>query len=83
MISFPENITNFNLISVMEFHWGSLDMWAAPRPHHALSFRISGDCVYTAHNEKTIICSDDILFVPANLGYHQKRKSEHLFCILF
>ncbi len=83
MIDFPENIKNFNLLSVTEFKWDDLDKAADPRPYHALSFRVHGDCIYTVNTEQTIINSNDLLFVPANLGYHQNRKSEHLFCILF
>ena len=83
MINFPENIVNFTPLSVMEYNWGSLDATAAPRPFHSLSFRVTGDCVYTCNNKKTIVRTNDLLFVPANVGYHQKRKKEHIFCINF
>ena len=83
MIDFPENIINFKLLSVFEFNWGFLDKPAAPRPYHALSYRIVGDCEYTANNKLTRVKTGDLLFVPAHLGYRQKRQNEHLFCIIF
>ena len=83
MIDFPENIINFKLLSVLEFNWGYLDKPAAPRPYHALSYRIIGDCEYTANNKLTRVNTGDLLFVPAHLGYRQKRQKEHLFCIIF
>ena len=83
MINFPESIINFKILTVLEFEWGSLDKPAAPRPYHALSYRIIGDCEYTANNKLTRVKSGDLLFVPANLGYRQRRQNEHLFCVNF
>lgn len=80
MILFPDAIENFSLISVSDYTWEEREAVAAPRPFHALSFRVEGECSYETKNEEITIFSHDLLFVPAHVGYVQKiKKTEHLY----
>ena len=80
----PENISNFNLISVLKLNWDSFDKEALPRPYHALSFRLKGDSIFTVGEKtKKYVSTGDILFVPYNLGYRLNAKDELLFCVHF
>ena len=84
MIFFPDAIENFSLISVLDYTWEEREAVAAPRPFHALSFRVEGECSYETDKEEITIFSHDLLFVPAHVGYVQKiKKTEHLYCVLF
>lgn len=79
-----ENISNFNLISVLKIKWNSVDKEVFPRPYHALSFRTNGDSIFTV-NEKTKkrVVTGDTLFVPKDLGYGLTANAESLFCVHF
>lgn len=80
----PENVLNFNLISVLRLSWDDIDKEALPRPYHALSFRVRGNSSF-AFNEtsKKTTSSGDIIFVPYNLGYRISAKDESLYCVHF
>ncbi len=80
---FAENISNVSILSVLELSWDTQDGIASPRPYHALSFRIKGNAEYKYKTEHLEVSTNDILFVPQNLGYHQIAKDEKLFCIHF
>ncbi len=80
----PENISNFNLISVLKLKWSSFDKEALPRPYHALSFRLKGDSIFTVEEKaKKKVSTGDIIFIPYNLGYKLNAKDESLFCVHF
>lgn len=80
----PENISNFNLISVLKPRWNNFDKEALPRPFHALSFRVKGDSTFSVTSKSKVhLTTGDILFVPHNLGYRITAKEESLFCIHF
>lgn len=79
-----ENISNFNLISVLKINWQGYDKEALPRPFHALSFRTKGDSVFTVNkNIKKSVATGDVLFVPRDVGYKLTTNEESLFCIHF
>jgi len=78
-----ENISNFNLVSVLKIHWEGYDKEALPRPFHALSFRTKGDSVFTVNKTKKRVTTGDILFVPRDVGYRLTTNEESLFCVHF
>lgn len=79
-----ENISNFNLVSVLKLNWDSFDKEALPRPYHALSFRSKGESIFTIGEKKEKkVTTGDILFVPYHLGYKLNAKEESLYCVHF
>lgn len=79
----PENISNFNLISVLNLNWNGFNKDAYGRDYHALSYRTKGDSVFTAKNIEYKVSSGDLVFVPSNLNYNLNAKKESLICIHF
>lgn len=53
------------------------------RPYHALSFRVSGDAVFSFEDDAVQASSGDIIFVPAYCQYHITTGAEQLFVIHF
>ena len=53
------------------------------RPYHALSFRVSGNAVFSFETDAVQAGSGDIIFVPAYCQYHITTGAEQLFVIHF
>lgn len=64
-----ENL-NFQLLSVGNFLYKKGDFSVNPRPFASLSFRISGEGKFkTTADDEFVTKRNDILFIPAGLGY--------------
>lgn len=57
--------------------------YSGVRPYHALSFRVSGDAVFSFGADTVQVSSGDIIFVPAYCQYHITTGAEQLFVIHF
>lgn len=58
-------IKNIQLLS-----WEKSSVYVAPRPYHALAFRLKGDAKFT-HGESTVISTQgSITYMPANYSYY-------------
>ncbi len=80
---FDEGLKNVEILAVLELSWHDVDQKALPRPYHALSFRIKGDNEFITANETIGAVTNDIVFVPKGVGFHQKAGDEKLYCIHF
>ena len=71
------------IISVLELGWEKNNTYVSPREFNAISFRIKGDAVFSDGKTDTYVSDNDILFMPANVGYHLKSNKEKLVVIHF
>ncbi len=71
------------IISVLELDWEKNNTYVSPREFNAISFRIKGDAVFSDGKTDTRVSDNDILFMPANVGYHLKSNKEKLIVIHF
>lgn len=74
---------NINILSTHRLCWNDRNDNSDDRPHHAISFRISGNAKFIFNNNITEIKSNDIVFVPAHCNYQLIAKEEELFVIHF
>ncbi len=71
------------ILAVLELDWRHNDTTVAPRPFHALSYRIRGDAVFSDGKTKRRATDGSLLYMPKNTGYHLKTGEEKLIVIHF
>lgn len=74
---------NFNILSVLNPSWEKNNGSSGIRPYHALSFRVTGNAVFTHSNDMNIAENGDITFVPAFCEYTLQAHNENLFVVHF
>lgn len=81
---FPKQYHMPRILSVLKLKWGYRDMYARPRPFHALSMRLDGSSTFIHKDQRFQVNKDDILFMPKGYDYIQQTNTgENLFCIHF
>ncbi|MBQ6947931.1 MAG: helix-turn-helix domain-containing protein [Clostridia bacterium] len=73
----------FGLMTVLEFTTKPKDVDVAPRPFHALSFRLSGNATFTDGQNTVHVGTGEMLYMPAGKGYHLCSEGEHIICMHF
>ncbi|MBQ8391684.1 MAG: helix-turn-helix transcriptional regulator [Clostridia bacterium] len=64
-----ETRESVKIINIRSMWWESSKVYVAPRPYHALAFRIKGNAVFT-HGEKVLNSSPGtVTYMPANYDY--------------
>lgn len=73
---------NIKIETVFSARWGEQTAYAAPRPCAALSFRLSGEAMFSHGDKKWQVHKNDILFVPAGYDYTiHSQKAEELLIV--
>lgn len=82
-MEFTSDLFSVKLISVLSLDWQENQVYVPPRPYNALSFRIKGNAVFTDSFQTVATKDNDILFMPAGVGYHLSSGAEQLLVIHF
>ena len=82
-MEFASDLFSVKLISVLSLDWQENQVYVPPRPYNALSFRIKGNAVFTDSFQTVATKDNDILFMPAGVGYHLSSGAEQLLVIHF
>ena len=82
-MEFASDLFSVKLISVLLLDWQKNQVYVPPRPYNALSFRIKGNAVFTDSHKTVAVQDNDILFMPAGVGYHLSSGAEQLLVIHF
>lgn len=71
------------IVGVARIGWPGGTFAVAPRPYSSLTFRISGSSVITCGGSRYPINTNDILYLPQNLGYTAKYADTEMIAIHF
>ncbi len=80
---FESSDINFKILTVLNIDRKSGRGYSGLRPFHALSYRVTGNAVFTHEKEKTNVVGGDMLFVPKNCPYYIEADDERLFVVHF
>ena len=68
---------------VEQMHWSGDSYQVAPRSHCALSLRLKGEAVINCGKKSYTVTSENLLYLPQNLGYHAEYTDTDLLVIHF
>lgn len=74
---------HIRLIEVFEARWPGGDAFVRPRPYNALSYRITGDALFSDGERELRLSDGAVLFMPAGTPYHLKSGAEELIVVHF
>lgn len=74
---------NFNILSVLNPSWENNNGSSGIRPYHALSYRVTGNSVFTHANDTYTAENGDLVFVPAFYEYTLQAHDENLLVVHF
>lgn len=80
---FPDQNNLIRIQSVLEMDWDRSEAEVAPRPYHALSCRLQGDCKITDSTHCDYLRTGDVLCMPADTPYTIRSGSERIIVIHF
>ena len=80
---FNHNDFSVNLLYGLELEWNNKNDFIDIRPHHVLSYRITGDAIFTQNQTSFHVQGGDVIFVPKNCAYSIEAESEHVLVIGF
>ena len=71
------------VVGAERLRWGGGDFTVAPRDYSALAFRVSGGALICAGGREYRVDSNDILYLPQNMGYTARYTDTELIVIHF
>ncbi|MBO5746114.1 MAG: helix-turn-helix domain-containing protein [Clostridia bacterium] len=74
---------NFRILTVLDIDRSDSKGYSGFRPFHALSYRVTGNAVFTHEKDTTNVVGGDFIFVPKNYPYYIEAGDEHLFVVHF
>ncbi len=80
---FFDEENSVKILSVLNLSWNQTEATVAPRPFHALSFRLEGDSRFSDDTHEVTVGDNGILFMPAGASYHLTSGKEQLICVHF
>ncbi len=80
---FLESDFSVRIISVFSPSWSGNHTAVAPRPFNALSFRLSGNAVFTDGERRVETADSDMVFMPEGVGYHLHSGAEKIIAVHF
>ena len=80
---FDNNNFSVNLLYGLELEWGKKNDFIDIRPHHVLSYRITGNATFTYNDTSFNIQGGDVVFVPKNCAYSIEAEQERVLVIGF
>ena len=71
------------IVGVEHMKWNGGTFTVEPRPHSALAFRMRGEAVIQSGGEEYRVQSNDIMYLPQNMGYTAEYTDTELIAIHF
>lgn len=71
------------IVGVEHLRWSGGTYKVAPREFSALAFRIKGSAAITSHGKRVVVNSNDILYLPQNMGYTAKYTDTEMIVVHF
>ena len=71
------------LLAVLEIDWHKDDTAVKPRSYNAISLRLPGDSEITDTYHTAHLTTGDLLYMPENVGYHLKARTERILVAHF
>lgn len=73
---------NIRIKDVQHLHFKKSSVLVAPRPYHALAFRVKGNAVFTKGDYSVTASEGSITYMPANYGYHADYTDENEIIVI-